>query len=66
MNFKTINGSARTDPGLLTAGTDPGRRYMKTISSTTSFKFHTSQKTRISLCLKTPEPFLPSPPALKL
>ena len=26
MNFQIINGCAGTDPGLETAGTDPGRR----------------------------------------
>ena len=27
MNLQIINGYAGTDPGLLTAGTDPDRRY---------------------------------------
>ena len=29
MNSQIINGCAGTNPGLLTAGTDPGRRYSK-------------------------------------
>ena len=32
MNLQIINGCAGTDPGLLTAGTDHGRRYAAELS----------------------------------
>ena len=29
MNLQIINGCVRSDPGLPTEGTDPGRRYLQ-------------------------------------